>query len=213
MTKTLRTKARSARVVLAPAVMAASVATALVVTMSLLAACGSSEQVSVGTGGSSGAGAPAQEPATTVPGPTEVYLGDMVRLGNSSAWQHGSAKMNTAIYEHSVWATTPCHASLDGTGAEWTFDLNKAYSKVTGQVGVTDDSDSTDKFKVQLLAGDDQVIGTYDVSLGVTAPIDASVSGSLRLKVKISQTAGTGCRADRVSVSSKIAFGDVKITK
>ena len=203
MTKTLRTA------VLALAVPALSVLALLAV-----AACGSSEQISLGQGGSSAAGAPAQDAATTtVPGPTELYLGDLTPLSSSGAWQHGTAKINTAVLEHSVWATTPCHPGLDGTGVRWDFDLNRQYSKISGTLGLTDDSEATSKFKVQVVTEDKNVVGTYEVSLGTPLPIDASLAGALRLTIKISQTAGPGCTAARVIDGSKIAFGDVKISK
>ena len=84
---------------------------------------------------------------------------------------------------------------------------------ISGTLGLTDDSEATSKFKVQVVTEDKNVVGTYEVSLGTPLPIDASLAGALRLTIKISQTAGPGCTAARVIDGSKIAFGDVKISK
>lgn len=203
MTKTLRT-----------AVLALSVPALSVLALLAVTACGSSEQISLAPGGNSAAGAPAQDAATTtVPGPTELYLGDLIPLSSSGAWQHGTAKINTAVLEHSVWATTPCHPGLDGTGTRWDFDLNRQYTKISGTVGVTDDSEATSKFRVELVTDDKNVVGTFEVGLGVPLPVDSSLAGALRLTIKITQTAGPACNAARVIDGSKIAFGDVKISK
>lgn len=178
-----------------------------------LVSCGSPDRVSMTGGGTSGAGASAQEPApTTPPAPTEVLLGDLTRLSSSSPWQHGDVKINTVSYTNGVWATTPCHPRSDGAGSVWDFDLNRQYNRFTAVLGLSDESPVDAKVKVEIMGDGVTNLGSFDLALGVPAQVDVSLTNILRLSIKFTQTTPSGpCDPSRIVDGSRIAFGDAKI--
>jgi hypothetical protein len=177
----------------------------------LLASCGTSQEVNSSAGSHSGAqfasaaATPATAPTTTAP-PAGVPLWDLPTIGEGIEPMHGPIKMNTVVYDNSVYDTLGCTA-----GFTWVFDLNRAYDKLTGTIGLDDTSVSKDNIKVTIKGDNDTVLNTTTATLGAVTPISINLANQLRLRVEV--TAGGGLCVPASDYGSTLAIGNALLTK
>ena len=174
----------------------------------VLAGCGTNEQVKVSGPASADVAAARVEDTTTTapPAPEGVPLAQVPIVAEGSTPMHGPIKMNTVVYEDSVFQSLGC-----GSGFLWVYDLNRAYTKLTAVVGIDDYSIVDDKVTVAFKGDNNANLGQIDVSLGVVAPIELPVTGVLRLRVEVTRVGG-GC-IPATGYGSTLGMGDAKVLK
>jgi len=180
-------------------------APALAIAISLVAGCGTTQNVSSG-----GPAAPAQEDAATTKAaapkaPTGTPLGDMTSVGSAESPQRGTLKMNTKVYDDSIFSNLGCNV-----GTAWDFDLNREFQSLTATLGVDDYALPEDIVTVTVLA-DNAPISQSAVSLGVTADLNVSVANVLRLRVEITRRGG-GCIGE-TGFGTNVGFGAAILAK
>jgi hypothetical protein len=176
----------------------------------VLAACGTTQQVNSSTGTRgvahfASAAAAAPTTTTTAP-PAGVPLWDLPTIGEGIAPMHGPIKMNTVVYDNSVYDSLGCT-----TGVLWVFDLNRAYDKLTGTIGLDDTSVSKDNITVTVKGDNDAVLNTTTATLGTTTPISINLAGQLRLRIEV--TAGNALCVPSSGYGSTLAIGNALLTK
>jgi len=182
--------------------------TAAIAVMLAASSCGSTQDVSTPIapeGVSQEQAAPTQETPAADASTTTPLSDTAIATAGNEVPQYGSIKIDTKVYENSVYSALNCRA-----GTVWDFDLNRGYSKLNAIVGVDDHASSTDKVTVKLTA-DGAVIRQADVSLGKATDLEVPTAGALRLTVEITRSGGK-CDATN-GASSYIAFGNARLTK
>jgi hypothetical protein len=170
-----------------------------------VAACGQTQKVATESPDASPA-APAA-PAAFAQGPTAkgTALGDLTAIATGFNPQRGSIKVDTKVYESSVFASFGCTG-----GANWDFDLNREYTKLSAIVGVDDYSVADEQVKVEFLV-DDQPRGEANVKLGTAQPIEVDVTNGLRLRVEYTRDKAT-CEPT-TGFSTNVVLADATLTK
>ena len=133
-------------------------------------------------------------------------LWDLPTIGEGIAPMHGPLKMNTVVYDNSVYDALGCTA-----GVTWVFDLNRAYDKLTGTIGLDDTSVSKDNVTVTIKGDNDAVLNTTTATLGAVPPISINLANQLRLRVEV--TAGNGVCVPASDYGSTVAIGNALLTK
>ena len=176
----------------------------------VLASCGTSQEVnsSAGAGGAAhlAASRAAAATTTTTAAPAGVPLWELPTIGDGITPMHGPIKMNTIVYDNSVYDTMGCTPAV-----AWVFDLNRGYNTLTGTVGLDDTSVSKDNLTITVKGDNDAVLNTTNATLGATTPLSVSVAGQLRLRVEIS--GGGGTCVPESGYGSTIAIGNAMLTK
>jgi hypothetical protein len=176
----------------------------------LLAGCGTPQQQEVSSSGNAAGAtkvaAVAQEtPSTTVKKDNTVPLSQLPTVGESSPPMSGPIKLNTVVYDDSVYQNVGC-----GSGFTWVFDLNRAYTKLTAVIGLDDASLSNDQVTVTFKGDNDANLGTVQTALGEVKPTEVVTAGNLRLRVEVTRSGG-GCIAE-TGYGSTLGFGNAVLT-
>ena len=176
----------------------------------LLAGCGTPQQQEVSSpGGAAGAtkvAAVAQEsPTTTAKKDNSVPLSQIATVGESSPPMSGPIKLNTVVYDDSVYQNVGC-----GGGFTWVFDLNRAYTKLTAVIGLDDASLSNDQVTVNFKGDNDADLGSVQTALGDVKPTEVVTAGNLRLRVEVTRSGG-GCIAE-TGYGSTLGLGNAVLT-
>jgi hypothetical protein len=177
----------------------------------VLASCGTNQEVNSSTGSHGVAQVAAAHTAaapttTTTAAPAGVPLWDLPTIGEGIAPMHGPIKMNTVVYDNSVYDSLGCIS-----GFIWVFDLNRAYDKLTGTIGLDDTSVSKDNVTVTIKGDNDAVLNTTTATLGTVTPISINLAGQLRLRVEV--TAGSSLCVPASDYGSTLAIGNALLTK
>jgi hypothetical protein len=176
----------------------------------LLAGCGNpQQQVEVSSPGSSAGAtkvaAVAETPSTTAKKDDTVPLSGIPTVGESSPPMSGPIKMDTVVYDDSVYQNVGC-----GSGFTWVFDLNRAYDKLSAVIGLDDSSLSNDQVTVTFKGDNDANLGTVQTGLGQVKPTDVVTAGNLRLRVEVTRSGG-GCIAE-TGYGSTLGLGNAVLT-
>jgi hypothetical protein len=179
----------------------------------VLASCGTSQEVNSSSGShgvAQAAAAPAANAAapttTTTAPPAGVPLWDLPVIGEGISPMHGPIKMNTVVYDNSVYDSLGCIS-----GFTWVFDLNRAYDKLTGTIGLDDTSISQDNVTVTIKGDNNAVLNTTTATLGTVTPISINLAGQLRLRVEV--TSGNSLCVPASDYGSTLAIGNALLTK
>ncbi len=178
--------------------------------MVLAVGCGTTQQVDSSTGAHGVAreavAHTAASTTTTTAAPAGVPLWQLPSTGEGIVPMHGPVKMSTTVYDNSVYDPLGCTS-----GVLWAFDLNKGYDKLTGTIGLDDNSPSTDNITVTITGDNGAVLNTTVAKLGTVTPISVGLGGQLRLQVAI--TGGGGNCNPATGFGSTIAIGNALLTK
>jgi hypothetical protein len=115
--------------------------------------------------------------------------------------------MNGNYYEYGL----VCRAGEEPVEA--TFLLSRVVDNVAGDVGIPDQDDDDGKAVVEVLA-DGKVVNTVTAQYGTTAQISATVTGALRLTIRITNKAKPPKGEDTWSydLDVNVGLGDTKLT-
>jgi hypothetical protein len=175
----------------------------------LLAGCGTPRDVEVTAPGSSAGAtrvAAAAAPTTTAKAKADtVPLSQIPTVGESSAPMSGPIKLDTVVYDDSVYQPVGCAG-----GFTWVFDLDRAYSKLTTVIGLDDNSLANDRVTVTFKGDDDKNLGTVETTLGQVKPTEIVLDGNLRLRVEVTRSGG-GC-VPETGYGSTLGFGNAVLT-
>jgi hypothetical protein len=128
-----------------------------------------------------------------------VYLANLRSVDNSCS--SGSLNLNGTAYDNSLSCSARANEARDHT-----WIASRAADRLTGVLGVPDESNPADSAVVDVIA-DGTVVATYTAQYGATVEIDAKVTGALRVTIRL---------RDPVAESSysnvRIGFGDLRFT-
>ncbi len=169
-----------------------------------IASCGTTQELS--SAPTPGPAAPAAPAAPAQGGGAKgTSLGDLVSIASGFAPQRGSVKLDTKVYDSSVYASFGCR-----NASAWEFDLNREYTKLSGVVGVDDYSIADDEATLKVIA-DGQPKGQVTVKLGTTQPLEVDVTNVLRLRVELTRTSAACDHA--TGYSTNVAIGNATLAK
>lgn len=170
-----------------------------------VAACGQAQKVATES----------PEPAPVAPAAPAAFaqggggkaraLGDLTSIGSAQTPQRGSVKIDTKVYESSVYASFGCRVQ-----SVWDFDLNREYTTLTATAGVDDYAIAEDEVNVKFFV-DGQQRGETTVKLGVAQPVQVDVTNGLRLRVEANRNSAA-CDPT-TGYSTNVALADAKLTK
>ncbi|ORM37144.1 PASTA domain-containing protein [Williamsia sp. 1135] len=135
----------------------------------------------------------ASTPATGEALPDEVILvvaepGSSVYLGNldavSSGCSTGAVSLNGKDFQNSLSCTA---GSREANKYEWV--TKRAADQLTATVGIADDDDADGRAKVDVFA-DGRLVSSVVAAYGTTVPLNAPISGALRISVVVSEVGG-----------------------
>jgi hypothetical protein len=179
--------------------------------IALVAGCGSPRQdvTSPGAGGSGATAnlaAATKDTTTTTAASNTVPLSEIPTVGEMSPPMSGPIKMNTVVYDDSVYQPVGCAG-----GFTWVFDLNRGYKKLNAVVGLDDASLANDDVTVAFTGDDGKALGQAKVSLGTVTPVEIGLTGNLRLRITVTR-AGGGCIPE-VGYGSTLGLGNATLTQ
>ena len=121
--------------------------------------------------------------------PSQVYLADLELVGDSdSPSNRGPIEIGGKTYVHSM-ETGDCFGDED----VWEFDLGNSYERLDALVGVADDAPRDLRVQIEIATESGPALGTRQISLGHTYKVDLSVSGHLRLVLRMIKLSGEYC--------------------
>ena len=104
---------------------------------------------------------------------------------STGEWSTQPAGTNGIDYGHAIVMDPGCQ---NGDGGDFwiDYDLARHYTRLQTTVGIRDDAETTASASFQLIA-DGTVLTSGNLRLGMSVPIDVSVTGVLRLRLFISE--------------------------
>lgn len=111
----------------------------------------------------------------------------------------GSAKANGKTYSHAVRA----YVDPSGGSSSSEYDLSRQYRRLSGELGLDDESSSDASYKVEIF-GDGRRLVSKTLVLGQTVPVSADVTKVLRLRLSVTGLGGASGSEDSV------VFGDLR---
>jgi len=135
---------------------------------------------------------------------SSIYLSNANAIDSNCS--PDSTDMNGNYYEYGL----VCRAGEEPVEA--TFLLSRVVDNVAGDVGIPDQDDDDGKAVVEVLA-DGKVVNTVTAQYGTTAQISATVTGALRLTIRITNKAKPPKGEDTWSydLDVNVGLGDIKL--
>ena len=142
----------------------------------------------------------AQDAANTTP------LASLVQIPGSTPLRYGSVKVNATVYNDSMYGA-PCSSPLFPNVASW--DMNRAYSKLTTTIGLDDNEVGNDATVSVTFKADGATVANVEAKAGAAETVEIGLDNVLRLDMEF--TGGTGCFPG-TQVGSKVVLGDAQLT-
>jgi hypothetical protein len=111
-----------------------------------------------------------------------TWLADLGAVGGSP--QTGPQQVNGPIRVHALSEQQSCYS---GSGDEWDYDLSRNQLRLSGAVGLSDNSDATARETVEIYA-DGQLLFRAGVRLGHAATYNVNLTHALRLRIVLIAT-------------------------
>lgn len=134
--------------------------------------------------------------------PVQVYLADtqQVALEGTNTFATTAEKANGKNYSHSV-----IMSSYESSSASVEYDLSREYRRLIGAIAMANDASSNAEYRVEIF-GDGRQLYADNVGFGVTKQLKADVTKVLRLKIVVTDLAGSKDDSD-----SRLVFGDIRL--
>jgi hypothetical protein len=132
-----------------------------------------------------------------------VFLSDLPSVGENQP-DTGPVDVGGKRYAHPI--TGEVCGEYYEEDPVWEYDLGRSYGRLTGIIGLDDDSSSRASAQVETYA-DNRLVDKQVVSLGKTAKLRVDATDVLRLQIVVTSL---GC--GDTDVESRVALGDARLT-